>query len=138
VPSSFVVSRRGLSSDLHLEPISPGPISVTDASILDMVDAVAEEMLDTVPGTSRRALEADAMRTTEMDGEQLAQLRATTEGTIAQRPPRDDATRPEMPIELIESERSIARSQQQRGQGVKIFVAVAIFLAVAASLWFFG
>jgi hypothetical protein len=121
--------------------LEPLPISASDASILDMVDAVAEEMLDTMPGTSRRELEADAMRTAEMDSAVLAQLLAKQEQTVAQRPPErmEDATRPEMPIELIESERLIARTQaQSSGFGLKIAVGVFVFGSVVASLWFFG
>ena len=134
------MTRRTLSSDLHLEPITaPG-----GASIIDMVEDAAEEMFDTLPGASRAALERDAQRTAEMDKSLLAQLLPQTRtgespATVAMRPPRtEEPTKPEVPVEQIESERQIAQAARRSGVGLKLFVALALFAGSAAALWYFG
>jgi hypothetical protein len=128
------VARTPLSSDLHLEPISS-----PTGSILDMVEDAAEEMFDTVPGTSRAALAEDAMRTSEMDQATLDRLLPQTRpvkdaATVAMRGPRTDTTEPQVPVEAAPP----LPVPEPRGIGVKVFVGFAVFASMVAALWFFG
>ena len=135
----FVV-RRPLSSDLNLEPISS-----PNGSLIDLVEDAAEEIFDTVPGTSRADLHTDAMRTAEMDKHQLNQLLsktvpATKPQTVAMRPPREDPlTEPSVPVAIadIESERLIEHVEPKRSSPFMMMFLVFALIGAATTAWWF-
>ncbi len=132
------MARTPLSSDLNLTPIS-----APTGSILDMVESAAEEMFDTYPGTSRAALETDALRTVEMDQAQLAGLLPKTRPppvgprTVAMRPPRTDPTEPVMEILASDPDpESLLAHVEPRSSGVRLKVVLVLAaLAGALSAW---